>query len=431
MCSQIRYRAFGYCSSLSIVNVPLCSFLGSSTFQRCSSLLNISLSLCASVYNYTFQSCVSLSNADFSICTYIGSYAFYGCSSLSTVSFPMCETIRESAFYGCSSLLEASFPECKTIWSSAFAYCSSLIEASFPECDAIGAYAFGGCNSLRTIYFPEVTTLIGRACDMFAYCSSLISINLPKLTTISHSTSTCFISFPGCRSLEFISIPLQNMSIDQDSFSRCYKLKEIRLDGCVTIYGDTYTGPFIGRSELHTISFEKCTDVIWGWRFFASCSKLKNVNFPVLKSTCIEMFANCLELSTITFPELSFLAINTFMWCTSLSEVTLPKCNTIANNAFRGCRNLRRLVLASDSVVTYVSSDFTPDPWTPNAVFAYTPISAKSISVGSETIIVPASYDEKDYPDMTFGSIYVPASLIGEYQTAKFWSAYSSRFTAI
>lgn len=84
-----------------------------------------------------------------------------------------------------------------------------------------------------------------------------------------------------------------------------------------------------------------------------------------------------------------------------LEEVILPQCTIIKDNAFYNCISLQSLYLLTSSVCTLSNSN----------AFYSTPI------------------ENSTYTD-SFGSIYVPASLVNSYKAAENWSYYSNRITA-
>lgn len=85
----------------------------------------------------------------------------------------------------------------------------------------------------------------------------------------------------------------------------------------------------------------------------------------------------------------------------SLTNVSFPSASSIGSYAFCKCSNLSTINLLSTSVCTLINS---------NAFFA-TPIQYSSYT-GS------------------YGSIFVPESLVSDYKVASGWSYYSDRITA-
>ena len=92
-----------------------------------------------------------------------------------------------------------------------------------------------------------------------------------------------------------------------------------------------------------------------------------------------------------------------FYSCTSLTTVSFPNATSIGGYAFCGCYNLKSLYLTGSSVCKLSASN----------AFSSTPIGGYSASA------------------RTYGSIYVPTSLLTSYKTATNWTYFSSRFVGI
>ena len=117
-------------------------------------------------------------------------------------------------------------------------------------------------------------------------------------------------------------------------------------------------------------------------------------------------FQNCVSLKTVEMPIVDGFQQSFFYNCQALSEVSFPKANMIGANVFNRCFNLLSLTLEyySNSVVWLVQSN----------AFESTPIAGYTASTGGQ-----------------LGSIYVPASLLTEYQSATNWAFFSERFVGV
>ena len=180
---------------------------------------------------------------------------------------------------------------------------------------------------------------------------------------------------------------------------------------------------FYSCSSLTTASFPKVTSI--GSYAFYSCSNLTTVSFPVATSIRSSAFTHCYNLTTASFPKVTSIGSDAFYKCSNLTTVSFPvatsigdyaffncyplttvsfpKATSIGNAAFHSCRNLISLYLAGSSICKLSNSN----------AFMYTPIYGYSASAG------------------TYGSIYVPASLLTSYKTATNWTYFSSRFVGI
>ncbi|MBR0238168.1 MAG: leucine-rich repeat protein [Thermoguttaceae bacterium] len=136
--TEIGYRAFRDCSSLTSVVIPDgVTKIGNCAFENCSSLTSVVIPKSV---------------------TEIGNYAFYGCSSLTSVVIPEGLTeIERGAFQYCSSLISVAIPKSvRVIEKGAFEYCSSITSVVIPEgLTEIGERAFSGCSSLTSIVIPR------------------------------------------------------------------------------------------------------------------------------------------------------------------------------------------------------------------------------------------------------------------------------------
>ena len=115
------------------------------------------------------------------------------------------------------------------------------------------------------------------------------------------------------------------------------------------------------------------------------------------------VFYGCGSLTTASFPVATSIGSSAFCYCYSLTTVSFPKVTTIGGYAFNRCYNLKSLYLTGSSLCKLSNSN----------AFTSTPIGGYSTSAG------------------TYGSIYVPASLLNSYKTATNWTYFSSRFVGI
>ena len=240
-------RAFFFCESLTIINIPnSVTTIGNWAFELCSSLTSINIpNSVTTIGGGAFLGCSSLTSINIpNSVTTIESSAFMGCSSLSCINIPnSVTTIVDGAFGGCDSLTNITIlSSVITIignpfygWhgnlyneSKAFIYedhvlldknRTTLIAYRAKEKNytipnsvtTIGSSAFNGCSSLTSINIPNSVTTIGNWA--FGDCESLTSINIPNsVTTIGEGT------FYGCDSLTSINIPNSVTTIGKDAF---------------------------------------------------------------------------------------------------------------------------------------------------------------------------------------------------------------------
>jgi hypothetical protein len=163
----------------------------------------------------------------------------------------------------------------------------------------------------------------------------------------------------------------------------------------VTSVGD---GAFAHASKLTSVNFPNVSNI--GSSAFYWCSSLTTASFPSATTIDQDAFYMCSRLTTVSFPMATTIGDSAFGQCLSLTTASFPNVKTIGGSAFSGCYNLKSLYLTGSSVCTLSNSN----------AFTSTPIGGYSTSAG------------------TYGSIYVPASLLTAYQTATNWTYFSSRF---
>jgi hypothetical protein len=113
-------------------------------------------------------------------------------------------------------------------------------------------------------------------------------------------------------------------------------------------------------------------------------------------------FQKCNNLTLANFPNCASIGAQAFSSCTKLTTAILPTCTFINDSVFYSCANLTALYLTGSSLCKLYRS----------GAFNGTPIGGYSTVAG------------------TYGSIYVPASLVASYRAATNWAYYSSRFVA-
>ena len=202
----------------------------------------------------------------------------------------------------------------------------------------------------------------------FASCSLLTTANFPVATAIWES------AFYYCSKLATISFPVAR-TIGSSAFYRC---------GSLTI-----------------ADFPSATTV--GIQAFSGCSRLKTANFPMATQISSAAFSGCYNLSTVSFPLVRSIYSYAFGNCSKLTVVSFPSLQNIYIGAFSNCYNLKSLYLMGSSLCVLSKSN----------AFGSTPIGGYLSSAN------------------TYGSIYVPASLLTSYQKATNWTYFSSRFVGI
>ena len=158
---------------------------------------------------------------------------------------------------------------------------------------------------------------------------------------------------------------------------------------------------FYSCSKLISVSFPACKSIYTSAFYY--CSNLTSISFPACTSIGTAAFANCRSLLSVDFPACMAVYYSAFSYCSSLETISLPNVTNIYSSAFRQCFNLKSLYLMSSRLCMLSHSN----------AFSSTPIGGY------------LSHTE------TYGSIYVPASLLTSYKIATNWTYFSSRFVGI
>lgn len=157
---------------------------------------------------------------------------------------------------------------------------------------------------------------------------------------------------------------------------------------------------FAACASLSTVTFAKCSFI--NNYAFNGCTKLANISFPICSRIQNYAFNQCTSLEYVNFPKCSMVNYYAFQNCTNLVSVELPMCSYIHNGVFSNCSKLTTLILGYSSVATLNNV----------GAFKNSPMSVSTYTG-------------------TFGSIYVPASLVSAYKSATNWATYADRITAI
>jgi len=272
----------------------------------------------------------------------------------------------------------------------------------------IAQYAFAG-TVLSSISMPNVTTIGSGA---FFGCS-ISSVNFPQCISIYSS------AFQQCQNLTYVSFP-KCTSVDWYVFSSCNFLPSLNLSSCnymggyacyncnnltavsLPILSIVNTCTFMYCSSLTNIYLPSVSSV--GAQGFYYCTSLVSVNLPICEKLEYYAFNGCNKLVSISVPLCKSVGSYAFQYCYNLPEINLSLCSYIGGQAFEKCYNLLSIYLTSASLVSLVNAN----------AFSSTPIAGYTTSTGG-----------------TYGSIYVPSSLLTSYKTATNWATYSGRMVGV
>lgn len=169
-------------------------------------------------------------------------------------------------------------------------------------------------------------------------------------------------------------------SLGNSAFDNAYNLAEVSFNKLTSIPSYAFR-----NTQLNYGNFPACTSIAVG--AFNNCSVMYDVSFPL-----------CTTITGITTSTSA-----TFYNCTALTIVSFPKLSLLSTGyIFAGCTNLMRIYLMNSIVCTLNTT----------SAFRYTPIT------------------DSTYKG-TFGSIYVPSSLLASYKAATNWKTISARIVGI
>ena len=151
---------------------------------------------------------------------------------------------------------------------------------------------------------------------------------------------------------------------------------------------------FSGTSNMKTMNFPKLTTAS-GSAF--NGSGVENVYLPELTTMATYTFANTSYMKTINLPKLKIVQSNGFKSNTGVTRVDLGVCDNIYATGFDSCSSLKALIIRTNSVCTL-----------------------KNVSALTNTPISSGT-----------GYIYVPDTLVTQYQQASNWSNYANQIKGI
>ncbi len=286
--TNVGYEAFGFCSSLSSVNISNVSDWAGISFESASAnpLYNDAL---------LYENGTLVTNASVSGIEKIGNYAFANYTVLESVSLVnSVKEIGESAFYGCSSLENFVFSNVlESIGEYAFYGCNKLDGICFPDTlQKISASAFAKCNAISKIEIPSSVIEIGG--NAFYECNSIETLIIQN-----GITSITYRAFEECTNIRYIKIPKSLKKLGDWVFYNCVNIKNVYYDGTKEEWNAISKGygsdPFVKANIYHD-----CT-----------CGNSKLTDWVIKREpTCVfsgEMYRYCESCQEAQYAELEFL----------------------------------------------------------------------------------------------------------------------------
>ena len=297
---------------------------------------------------------------------------------------------------------------------------NAIIQKGGSVTDAFGTYAQaitdlpsggGGGTEIEdalvtrtiSVYSNDRVSVVGDY--VFYSCSNLTSVSLQNCLSTSQN------AFGGCTSLLYINLP--NCSyLGNYALNACYSLISVNLPLCE--YIGEYTFGFC--SALVSINLPNCTSISGGYTFYG-CNALQSVNLPNCR--CISggnTFYYCSALQSLNLPLCEYIHAYTFHYCRALSYIDLPNCSYLGDGALSKCDNLRVIKIPLCKVLDY------------GCIQDCSILS--QVYLNSVSSVTNMMYQNifSNCPNLT--SIYVPASLVDAFKTARNWSSISDKIVA-
>ena len=211
-------------------------------------------------------------------------------------------------------------------------------------------------------------------------------------------TGVVYLNYPGgiytnSKPINVTSISLPNVSV-------------VYLCGCMF------------NKSLIYVSLPSCTAVCDS--AFMSCIQLNDVYLPLCRVIGQYGFQSCTALTTIDLPSCVTLNARAFDSCINLESVSLPVCENIGASCFQNCSKIVSLYLPKCNNINGFN------------VFASTGL--LNLTLGYSSVCVLGNSNAFSHTPIAgtgSGSIYVPASLVDSYKSARNWSVYSTHIFSI
>lgn len=300
--NNFNYGAFCFynCSNLSSATceqlLSLCttgSYSNQSTFAYCNSLTTLNLPKVTRLGTNFFNACANLTTINLPNCTELGQDCFNNCVSLSTVTISTTtNSLIAGVFRNCPSLTNVeNFDTCKItqVTNYLFCNCSSLETITIPNnVTSLGTRCFEGCTNIKTITIPNNVKTIAN--HVFVDCTSLKNIVNYENCSITEITNNCF---DGCTSLENITIPNKVTKLGISTFNDCTGLKVLSLPNTITTQTQTCLTNIVNSYFLNNCKSLENVSLGQGWKLPIRLNCTSNLT----KESMVTMFNN---LATVT-----------------------------------------------------------------------------------------------------------------------------------
>ncbi len=361
LCTSIGDQAFYSCTNLASVDLPLCTSIGASAFRNCTNLAPVDLPLCTSIGDQAFYSCTNLASVNLPQCTSIGDQAFYGCTSLASATIPLITQIPDGAFYGCENLQPLDMTKFTSIGSQAFANCS-FTKVDLPVIESLGYRAFEGCD-IATASFPETLKSLGYNCFDKATVLLFNGTTPPAITVDNaHNPAPTFSTLTMFKVPEAALDAYKTADVWSDYAARIFSLSDnFDYTDVTTTAQDKTSGlqNAIGQDDLNKVVTLKAKGTINSYDLMVIRNKMPNLHYLDLAD--VDIVANDYEYYTGCHTTDSVVGSSAFHNLSKLVTVKLPNsAKSIESSALSNCSNLKEVTFPAH-LKTIGNSAFSSD----------------------------------------------------------------------
>lgn len=350
----VEDNAFEKCPNLRSVYLNVKS-LGNSVLSFCKNLENVTILGIDRLPNGTFFGCENLKMLEIPEIKTIGERCFEECTSLESFNFRNIQAIEERAFSRCENLRMVEIYQ-GVVGYHAFEDCTNLKDISINSDVVLKSGAFFGSTNIKNIKLDGLNYSVSK----YSQSINCLENTLPyRIQEILSSIYLCFTVNERLEITEYngnaksVTIPLDIVSIGDETFRDCLRLQDINIPSSVKYIGKM---AFIGTSWLNNLRssrsvviinnmlvdattcnsyFEIPKDVIrvCGWAF-ANNYSLSEVKISSNRTIIDEFaFRNCINLKTVTLEDGSKYNLN------GISDRDNQNLPTTVRNIFKDCIN--------------------------------------------------------------------------------------------
>lgn len=442
--TRIAENAFSNYSGITTIQIGSnVNTIEPSAFNGCTGLTKVT------IYDLAAWCNITISGNAQSNPLYYAHHLYLGNTEVTNLTIPNgVQNLSDLLFYGCYGLTSVTIPNSVTsIGWACFNRCSNLKTVTIGSgVTKITNFAFGNCNALTSVTCLAATPptiLNSNAFDDATY--SGVPLTVPKSCKSAYESATYWSNFTTIKEApyNFVYNGIYYSITGDNTVEVTYKdtnynsySGNVSIPRTVVYNGTTYQVTSIGQ-----YAFNKSTGLTsvtlpqsiakMGPYAFDHCSGLTRVNISNLAAWCNitfqssassnplcyghHLYLNGTEVTDLTVPSgVQQLAQFVFYGCEGLTSVTIPNSVTsIGWSCFSGCTNLKTVNLGSGltSIANYAFAGST-------TLTSLTCLATTPPTMSASTVFTDATYSG--------ASLTVPKDHLSDYQSANYWSNFSS-----